>query len=311
MEKSRRTKSEGTVTSQRVGILGLGLLGTAFAKNLLNKGYSVHVYDRKEMKARPLVRAGAEFHRTPRTLGGEVDIAITALTDESAVRQVVTGKTGLLGGMKKGGLWVEMSTIDPDESIRLSQEARLHGIGRLDAPVVGVASLAREGKVILLVGGDRGLFRKHKRFLSELGSQVIYLGKDANGHKMKLVINMFMSVVGLAYAEALVLARKLGFPPGVFADTLNRTPHRNVYTEGRGPRVEFDNYSPMFTLKNLAKDIRLAGEQARKSAAFTPVSGLAAQIYAAALEEGLGDEDFSVVTSIVKKLSGMPSKSVR
>lgn len=311
MQKSRRTKSEGTVTSQRVGILGLGLLGTAFARNLLNKGYSVHVYDRKEMKARPLVRAGAEFHSTPRALGGEVDIAITALTDESAVRQVVTGKTGLLGGMKKGGLWVEMSTIDPDESIRLAQEARLHGIGRLDAPVVGVASLAREGKVILLVGGDRDLFRKHKRFLGDVGSQVVYLGKDANGHKMKLVINMFMSVVGLAYAEALVLARKLGFPPGVFADTLNRTPHRNVYTEGRGPRVEFDNYSPMFTLKNLAKDIRLAGEQARKSAAFTPVSGLAAQIYAAALEEGLGDEDFSVVTSIVKKLSGMPSKSVR
>ncbi|HEV2138322.1 MAG TPA: NAD(P)-dependent oxidoreductase [Nitrososphaerales archaeon] len=308
---NRNTKSEDPVSRQKVGILGLGLMGTAFATNLLNKGYSVHVYDRKEVKARPLVHSGAVFHRTPRELGEEVDIAITALTDEVAVRQVVTGKAGLLGGMKKGGLWVEMSTIDPDESTRLSQEAKLSGIERLDAPVVGIASQAREGKVILLAGGDKGLFRKHKHFLSDLGSQVIYLGKDANGHKMKLVINMYMSVVGLAYAEALVLARKLGFPPGVFADTLNRTPHRNVYTEGRGPRVEFDNYSPMFTLKNLAKDVRLAGKQARKSGAFIPVSSLAAQIYAAALEEGLGEEDFSVVTSVVKKLSGMPSKSVR
>lgn len=299
------------MTNQKVGILGLGLMGTAFATNLLNKGYSVHVYDRKELKARPLVRAGAEFHPTPSELGGAVDAAITALTDEVAVRQVVTGKTGLLGGMKKGGLWLEMSTNDPDESIRLSQEARLSGIGRLDAPVVGIASQAREGKVIVLVGGDKGLFRKHKQFLSDLGSQVIYLGKDANGHKMKLVINMYMSVVGVAFAEALVLARKLGFPPGAFADTLNRTPHRNVYTKGRGPRIELDNYSPMFTLKNLAKDIRLAGEQARKSGTFTPVSGLAAQIYAVALEEGLGEEDFSVVSRVVKKLSGMLSKSVR
>lgn len=304
-------KPRPLVLGRKVGVLGLGLMGTAFATNLLNKGYLVHVYDRNEAKALPLLGMGALFHRTPRQLGEEVDTAITALTDEAAVQQVVAGKAGLLNGMRKGGLWIEMSTIDPDESVRLSQICKRRGVERLDAPVVGVANLAREGKVILLVGGDKEVFRRHKQFLGELGSPVVYLGRDGNGHKMKLAINMYMSVVGLAFAEAMVLARKLGFPPGAFAATLNRTPHRNVYTEGRGPKVELDNYSPMFTLKNLAKDLRLAGEQSRKSRAFTPVSGLAAQIYAVALEEGLGEKDFSVVTSVVKKLSGMQSNSVR
>src|SRR2546426_6953148 len=177
-------RRRGLSEMARVGILGLGKMGSAFALNLLSRGNEVHVNNRSKEKLRGLVAKGAIAHASPFELGKSVDVVITSLTDQDVVDGVVMGKDGALHGMKQGALWIEMSTIDPDASIRQAEQAKKAGINRLDAPVIGNSNMAAEGRLSLLVGGDENVFDKYREFLSQLGSTVIYLGRSGSGDKM-------------------------------------------------------------------------------------------------------------------------------
>ena len=279
-------------------------MGSALASNLLSKGYELHLYNRSSDKARELQGKGAILHSTPRELGNNVDVAITSLTDERAVEQIVTGENGLLGGLKKGSLWMDASTIDPDASLKHAKESVKLGIERLDTPVVGSPDRALQGKIILLVGGTQDLFSKYEKFLGEIGTP-IYLGADGNGHKMKLLINLYLGTIALALSEGTVLAQKLGFDPQVFVETLNKTPHKNGFTEGKGPKVARGDFTATFTLNNMLKDIRLAEAQARKSGAVLPAASLVAQLFTTASNIGEGEKDFSAIALEIRRVNGL------
>jgi len=254
----------------RVGILGLGKMGSAFATNLLSKRNEVHVYNRNKERLRGLVAKGAVAHPSPFELAKSVEIVITSVTDQDVVDSLVTGENGALRGMKKGSLWIEMSTIDPDASIRQADLAKKAGVDRLDAPVIGNPEMAAQGQESLLVGGDKKVFEKNREFLSQLGSTVIYLGKPGNGHKMKLILNLFLGTIGLAFSEAFVLSQKLGFEPRAFVDAFNKTPHRNYFSDVKGPLVAKGDFTPLFTVNMLLKDLTLAENQATRQKVALP-----------------------------------------
>ncbi len=130
-----------------VGVIGLGLMGSAFASNLLSRGYMVHVYNRTKQKAEPLIAKGAILHLSVKDLASSVDIVLTSLTDQNVIDSVALGENGFLGSMKKGSLWIDLSTIDPTASIRHAQMANQSGVDRLDAPVVGSENLASKGEL--------------------------------------------------------------------------------------------------------------------------------------------------------------------
>src|SRR5437660_2997337 len=165
----------------RVGVLGLGKMGGAFATNLLSKRNEVHVYNRSKDKLRGLIAKGAVAHPSPIELGKSVDVVITSLPDQDVVDSIVLGDNGALKGMKKGAFWIEMSTIDPDASIRQAEQAKKAGVHRVDAPVIGNPEMAAKGNVSLLVGGDENVFEKSREFLNQLGATVIYIGKPGSG----------------------------------------------------------------------------------------------------------------------------------
>src|SRR2546430_11325912 len=200
----------------RVGVLGLGKMGSAFATNLLSKRNEVHVYNRSKDRLRGLVAKGAVAHPSPIELGKSVDVLITSLPDQEVVDSMVMGDDGALRGMMKGALWIEMSTIDPDASIREAEQAKRAGVDRFDAPVIVNPNMAATGNLSLLVGGDESVFEKNREFLNQLGSTVIYLGKPGSGHKMKLILNLFLGTISLALSESFVLSQKLGFEPRAF-----------------------------------------------------------------------------------------------
>jgi 3-hydroxyisobutyrate dehydrogenase-like beta-hydroxyacid dehydrogenase len=289
----------------RVGILGLGKMGSAFATNLLSKRNEVHVYNRNKDRLRGLVAKGVKAHPSPIELAKSVDVVITSLTDQDVVDSVVMGENGALRGMKKGSLWVEMSTIDPDASIRQEEQAKKAGVDRLDAPVIGNPEMAAKGHESLLVGGDEKVFEKNREFLSQLGSTVIYLGKPGNGHKMKLILNLFLGTIGLAFSEAFVLSQKLGFESKSFVDAFNKTPHKNYFSDVKGPLVAKGDYTPLFTVNMLLKDLTLAENQATRQKVALPAGSLVKQLFTTSVNQGQGEMDFSSIALTLQKLNGI------
>jgi 3-hydroxyisobutyrate dehydrogenase-like beta-hydroxyacid dehydrogenase len=289
----------------RVGILGLGKMGTAFATNLLTKRNEVHVYNRNKDRLRGLVAKGAVAHPSPIELAKSVDVVITSLTDQDVVDSVVMGEKGALQGTKKGSLWIEMSTIDPDASIRQAEQAKKVGVDRLDAPVIGNPEMAAKGQESLLVGGDEKVFEKNRELLNQLGSTVIYMGKPGNGHKMKLILNLFLGTIGLAFSEAFVLSQKLGFEPRAFVNAFNKTPHKNYFSDVKGPLVAKGDYTPLFTVNMLLKDLTLAENEATRQKVALPASSLVKQLFTTSVNLGQGEMDFSSIALTLQKLNGI------
>ncbi|HEX9196925.1 MAG TPA: NAD(P)-dependent oxidoreductase [Candidatus Bathyarchaeia archaeon] len=288
----------------QLGILGLGKMGSAFALNLLSKGHEVHVYNRSKERLRELVAKGAIAHPSPYELGKSVDVVVTSLTDQDVIDSIVMGKDGALNGMKRGALWIEMSTIDPDASIKQADQAKKLGIDRLDAPVIGNPNMAAQGHLSLLVGGDESVFEKNRELLNQLGSTVIYLGKPGSGHKMKLILNLHLGTIGLAFSEAFVLSQKLGFDPGVFVDAFNKTVQKN-YSEVKGPMIAKGDYSPLFTVNMLLKDLTLAENQATRQKVALPAGSLVKQLFTTCVNQGRGEMDFSSIALTMQKLNGI------
>jgi 3-hydroxyisobutyrate dehydrogenase-like beta-hydroxyacid dehydrogenase len=288
-----------------IGVMGLGIMGSSFASNLLSRGYNIHVYNRTKEKAEPLIEKGANFHPTPRELASAADIIMTSLTDQNAVDSVAFGQDGFLNGAKKGSLWIDLSTIDPSASIRQSEAAKRAGLERLDTPVVGSKDLASKGELIVLVGGDHEVFQKYEKFLNDLGKTVIYLGADGNGHKMKLAINLFLGLTAETFSEVLVFSEKLGFDAKTFVETINKTPHRNYISEGKGPNIVKGNFEPAFSLNNLYKDLGLINEQIGKTGAILPMTKVAIEEYSEAVKNGEGQNDFSVIALEIQRKNGL------
>ncbi len=280
-------------------------MGSAFALNLLSKGNEVHVYNRSKEKLRQLVSKGAIVHPSPQELGKSVDVVITSLTDQDVVDSIMMGNGGALYSMKKAALWIEMSTIDPDASIRQAEQAKKAGIDRLDAPVIGNPNMAARGQESLLVGGDAKVFEKNREFLNQLGSTVLYLGNSGSGHKMKLILNLFLGAIGVAFSEVLVFSQKLGFEPGAFVEAFNKTPHKNYFSEIKGPLVAKGDYAPLFTVNMLLKDLTLAENLATRQKVTLPTGSLAKQLYTTSVNQGQGEMDFSSVALTIQKLNGV------
>ncbi len=289
----------------KVGVIGLGAMGSAIAESLISKGYETHVYNRTKEKAAQIRERGAAVHETPRDLGAAVDILITSLTDEKATDKVAQGENGFLFGMKKDTLWIETSTADPDTSISLSNEARQLGINRLEAPIVGNQIMMREQKVTMLVGGDRKLFERYEKFLGDLSNKVVYVGPDGHGLKMKLLINLYLGLVSESFSEVFVLSEKLGFAPSTFVNILNQTPHKNYFSEVKGPKLAIHDFSPLFSMENLLKDLRLAIRQVDETDSVLPVSKLVTQEFAKAVASGEGKKDFSAIAHAIERMNGL------
>ena len=287
--------------NSKVGVIGLGLMGSAFASNLLQRGYEVHVYNRTAQNAQPLVAKGAVLHPSASDLASSVDIVMTSLTDQNAVDSVALGEGGFLNSMRKDSLWIDVSTIDPVASVRHAEAAKKVGVDRLDAPVVGSEDLASKGELMILVGGSNEVYQRYQGFLRELGKAVAYLGVDGNGHRMKLDVNLYLGLMGEAFSEALVLSQKQGFDAKTFVEVINQTPHRNAFSQGKGPKIAVGDYEAAFSLNNLLKDLRLADGQAKATGAMLPMSKVALAEYSKAAESGEGDKDFSVIALALER----------
>ncbi|KAH9554703.1 hypothetical protein CY35_08G076600 [Sphagnum magellanicum] len=278
-----------------IGFLGLGIMGTAMARNLVKAGYDVTVWNRTTSKCDALVSEGAKRGASPMQTAEACDITFAMLADPAGAIEVACGEDGAVKGLGPGKGYVDVSTVDGDTSKAIYKAVQAKGAEFLEAPVSGSKKPAEDGTLIFLTAGDKSLYDKVAPFLDVMGKSRFYLGEVGNGAAMKLVVNMIMGSMMASFSEGLVLGKKVGLDPATIVEVVGQGAIAAPMFAMKGPSMVKGSYPPAFPLKHQQKDLRLALAMAEDVAQPTPVAASVNDIYKRAKAEGLGDQDFSAI----------------
>ena len=245
----------------RVGLAGLGKMGSAIAARLLECGHEVIVWNRSPDKAKPLVDAGAEVAASPAALAEQAEAIATILTDAAAVDAVYHGPSGLLSGDVAGKLFIEMSTVQPQTEIVLAEKVRAKGAAFVECPVGGTTGPAQQGKLFGFAGGTPTDFERAKPLLDQMCRRVEHCGDVGSGSGMKLAINLPLMIYWQALGEALAISRHLNIEPSRMMDIIADTSGASTAVKNRGQNIAAwlgggDFGAVTFNLDDARKDIR-------------------------------------------------------
>jgi 3-hydroxyisobutyrate dehydrogenase-like beta-hydroxyacid dehydrogenase len=288
---------------QRIGFIGLGLMGQHMTRRILGGGHPLAVWNRTREKAAPLLATGATWAESPRALAAASDIVLTMVTDSAASEAVTGGPDGILAGAHPGLVHIDMSSITPETSRALAARAAAAGVAMLDAPVTGAPKVASEGKLGIMVGGPRETFEACLPLLQTMGVKIVYAGGSGMGSTLKLVNNLLLGVCIHAAAEALVLASKAGLNPQAVIEITSVGGARTGAMETRGPRMVKHDFSPHFSANNMYKDLSNVLKLADECGVSLPVTGAAREILRAVKSQGKGDLDSCVVMTVLEVLA--------
>jgi len=278
------------------------------SKNLVKAGFDLTVWNRTESKMKEILNQGAKAGTSPKDVAKKSQVIITMLTGSSEVEQVVLGKEGVLEGMNLGSVLIDMSTISPGVSKAVASQITQKGFAMLDAPVSGSVGVAAAAALTIQVGGDPKVFEAHRDVLAAMGKNIFHVGGNGMGCYMKLVGNVIMGANMAVLAEALCLGAKAGIATEVMIEVLRNTGGASTVMERRSPNIIKGEYKAQFMLKLLFKDVGIALDAAGADTIPMPIAGLIRQIYAQAMADGRGDQDFSAITMLAEKLSGVSLK---
>lgn len=282
---------------ERVGLIGLGNIGSAMGERIQKAGYPLTVYDVREEAARPLLEGGARLAGSPAEVARASDVILTSLPGPNEVEGVALGPRGILEGINPGGVYVDLSTSRPSLIRRIESLFKEKGAYVLDAPISGGRSEMLVGKQEITVGGQREIYERVKPILAAFGDQIMYAGGIGSGLICKLVHNMLMRGVMQIIAEGLTLGVKAGVEPEIVWEGVRRGLFGKMMVLHVGvPRTVFQGkFEPTtYTLALSRKDIGLATELAREHNVPLPVSTLVEQIAIQGMNRGWGQKDSGV-----------------
>jgi glyoxylate/succinic semialdehyde reductase len=285
----------------KIGFIGLGLMGSRMASNLLKNGYELIVYNRTKEKAEILVKNGAELAESPLEIGKSSDILFTMLANPDAVKETTLGNHGFLKSLKRNALWVDLSTVNPSFSIEMSEQANEKGIRFIDAPVAGTVGPAEKGELIFFAGGTEKDLNEVRPLLEKMGKKIIYLGKNGMGTSMKMVVNLLLANSMVSFAEAMTLGQSLGFSKDTLFNTLIGGPVAAPFLASKKEKIKNEEFETEFPLLLMQKDLHLAALTAFENEISLPLSNISKEIYGLAVKNGFGEKDFSAIYEFLKK----------
>jgi 3-hydroxyisobutyrate dehydrogenase len=287
---------------ERVAFLGLGIMGEPMAANLVKAGFEVIVWNRTESKARAFGgNYGGHPQPSPAAAAEKADVTITMVPDSAEVEEVLFGDRGAAEGMRRGSLAIDMSTIDPEVSVRIGERLAAEGIGFLDAPVTGSRPKAEDGTLTIMAGGDEADFERAKPVLDAMGQLVVHVGPQGHGSIVKLLNNTTAAVNALQVAEALVAAKAAGVDTAKLRQVMAAGSGGSTMLELKaGPMLDHD-FTPLFKLEHMLKDVRHTLAAAERLGAGMRLGELAERAYARADQKGLGEQDFAAVVEVVEE----------
>jgi 3-hydroxyisobutyrate dehydrogenase len=286
------------------GFAGLGRMGSAMARRLLDAGHSLTVWNRSASRSNELVAAGARRAGSPRELGESSEIVVTMVSDGDALREVLHGDDGLLAGLGTGSVHVDMSTIGPAAAREFASEVTERGAAWLDAPVSGSTALAERGALTILAGGDAEILERVRPVLESMGQTIFHLGGTGAGAAMKVALQGVLSVINEAIAEGLVLAERSGIGRETAYDVFAGGAVASPYVQyKRGAFLEPASTPVAFTVDLMRKDLRLTFDLADEAGLRLPAVGAADEVLARAAANELGAADFARVADVLRESS--------
>ena len=288
-----------------LGFVGLGVMGSRMVKRLLDAGHKVTGYNRTRSKADWLVDAGMMWGETPRAVAQAADVTFTMVTNTAALEAVTVGPDGLLAGMAPGKLYIDMSTVSPAASRELALKVAANGAKMLDAPVSGSVSTLEEGKLSIMVGGERGAFERARPILEAIGPKVTYVGVNGLAVSMKIATNLSLAVQMLAFSEGVLLAEKSGISRKTAVEVLLNSVIASPMVKYRGPFVLEMPAEAWFDVNMMQKDLLLALEMGRELAVPLPTTAVTNEMLTAARGMGLAEKDFAVLFETLARMAGV------
>ena len=287
--------------SENVAILGLGTMGSGMAANLLKAGFPLSVYNRTRTKAQPLIDAGARSASTPAEAVKDASVIISMLADDTASREVWLGENGALAAAKKTAILIESSTVSPAWIAELASQAEQRGLDLLDAPVTGSRTQAEAGQLSFLVGGKDTTLEAATPVLQAMSKEIVHLGPIGSGAKMKLINNFLCGVQVASFAEGIIWIERSGLDRDKALSILKAGAPGSPLLGAISARMVSQNYTVNFLLKLMTKDLLYAQNEAELSNVDLKTAEVARSLFAAAIDQGFGDQDMSSVIEPLRK----------
>lgn len=286
---------------ETIGFIGLGKMGLAISRNIMKKYDLKAVYNRTKAKTDWYRDNGIEVCSSPREVAEKCSVIFTMLTDSEAVKEVLAGENGILEGIRKGSVLVDLSTIYPDDSSELSRMVLVRGAEMLDSPVIGSVDLATAGTLTIAVGGPEDSFRRVEPLLATFGRRIVHVGGNGSGLKVKALNNMIMGTNYATLCEAISIGEKIGIRTETLEDIFSGGGANSKALELKGKRMIEKNYDPQFILSHQLKDIKYGLRMAMSLFSPAPVTSAACAMYEQGYNEGMGEMDYSVLIETYRK----------
>jgi len=287
----------------KIGIIGIGMLGNAVALHLLDVGFQVTIFNRTKEKAIQLKEKGAIIATSPKEVAIKSELIIIIVKDANAVKEISFESNGITEGAHDGLIVADMSTIDPLESKQISERFLKNNINKLDIPVMGGPNVAISGELVMMVSGDKKSFEQCRNILEKIANKIFFLGDNGAAHSIKLAMNLQITMLALALSEGIMLVEKTNIDPKKFLEILNSTYFKTGMSKNKAFKMIDGKYDATFTLKNLKKDIDTMLSSANSLELELPMLKKAKQVYDDAVNQGFGEIDYTGIIAYMRKIN--------
>ena len=290
----------------RIGFVGLGAMGQLIVSRLMAGGYSVTGWNRSRDKAAQLINNGMRWANSPRAVAAASEVVFSIVTDSLAVRAVALGPDGIVAGLPKGGIYIDMSTISPDASRGVAAEFAKAGSLMLDGPISGSPVTVTQGNASVMVGGDKEAYERVRPVLLAIGPKVSHIGANGLACQMKIAVNLLLMVEVIAFGEAVALAEKGGVDRVVAVDAVLKSVAASPVLGYRGPFI-LEGKMPDVPLADVTlqqKDMLLALDLGRKLGSPVPLAAAANEMMNACRGLGIDHRDFVTAHQVYRVLGG-------